>query len=208
MNDIKKHAVALTIIALLIFIKFIFVPILDWQDNVLADIALQERKIAKIELLMESKELLSSQEIKLDKRLTELNKRFYSLQNSEAFKRAVQKNIENELKSYELKIKNIGWKTTIEHSDAPLTQYSVNYSFSGQGENVVDYILAIDASDKYSELAMMNVTFSKQRKGRLGRLSGRLQRVFYMSKLAGTDAADNVDANMDDVKSKNHDVTD
>jgi len=183
-NDLKKHAVALTIIGFLVLIKFIFIPIFDWQNQQLAEMSLEQRKLEKVKLLMQSREVLSIQYSRLDKRLHKLNKRFYSQQNAEKFKRQQQKTIEAELKAQQLKIKNIGWQTTIENIDAPLTQYSVNYSFSGKGEDVVNYILSINANEKYSQLAVLHISFAKQRKGRLGRLSARLRRVFYMANLS------------------------
>lgn len=183
MNDLKKHAVALGAIALLVIIKFVFIPILDWQDNALTDIALQQRKVAKINLLVQSKDVLTDQETELIEHLQRLNKRFYSQQNGNSFKRKIQKTIEDDLKLRKLKIKNIGWQTTTDNPIAPLTQYSINYSFSGKGVDMVNYILAINASDKYSQVAVLNISFSEQRQGRLGYLSARLQRVFYMSQL-------------------------
>jgi len=64
---------------------------------------------------------------------------------------------------------------------APLTQYSISYSFSGQGTEVINYLLSINAADKYSEVAEFNATFARQYPGQIGRLTIRLRRTFYMT---------------------------
>ncbi len=181
MNELKKHALALSLIAILIIIKFLFIPIIDWQNEKQSRLALLERKIAKIDVLMQGKEEISNWKNVLEQQLVNLSNDFYAKQDGEKFKRQQQKLIEAEVKAFNLKMNNIGWKTTIDNPVAPLTQYSVSYSFTGQGTEVINYLLSINAADKYSEIAEFNATFARKYPGQIGRLTIRLRRTFYMN---------------------------
>jgi len=108
MHELKKHALALSLIATLIIIKFIFIPIADWQDDKQGQLALLERKVAKIDDLMLSKEKIVSWGAVLEQQITNLSNDFYIKQDGGKFKRKQQKLIEAEIKVFDLKMNNIG----------------------------------------------------------------------------------------------------
>ncbi|WDE00524.1 hypothetical protein [Thalassomonas actiniarum] len=180
MNDLKKHALALSFIAVLVCIKFVYIPIIDWQDEQLGTLALLERKINKVDHLLTEEEQLTVDHEMSTRQVLALSQGFYHNQDPEPFKRQQQKNIEAELLAHKLKIKNIGWQITMENADVNLNQFSINYTFDGKSEDVINYLLAISANEKFSELTEFNLSFVKQKAGKLGRVSARLRRVFFM----------------------------
>ena len=180
MNDIKKHALALFVIAILLYFKFIMVPILEWQDTNLLKLALLERKINKVEQLLTNKVSIEKSQNDLSEHLKKLNHNFFQPQPVEEFKLQQQKLIEQELTSLGLNINSIGWKNNQNLDNAPLTQFQVDIGFSGKSEQVIEYLLSVSSHVPISEVMVMNLSFQRQQIGQLGSLRARIRLAYYM----------------------------
>lgn len=180
MDELKKHSVAISLIALLLSIKFVFVPMIDWQNEQATQLRLLDKKLNKIGQLILQQDQLKNREVELDRTLSTLTSPFYAPKDADVFKRDIQKQIEDELESFELKLNNIGWQTTLSNDNVLLNAFSIEYSFAGEGSNVLNYVLNIAQSDKYSKFSEYSMSFSRQKPGKLGRITIRLKRVFYM----------------------------
>ena len=180
MNELKKHALALSVIAILIYFKFIIVPMVDWQDEKLLKLALLERKITKVEQLLINKNSVQELQNSLGEYLTTLNHSFYPAQPIEAFKLQQQKRIEEELTNFGLNINSIGWKNNQTLNEAPLIQFRVDIAFGGKSEQVIEFLLSLSNHVLISEIVGLNLSFQRQRIGQLGSLRARITVVYYM----------------------------
>lgn len=171
---------ALILIAVLLSIKFIFVPLVEWQDKQIVQLRLLDKKVGKIEQLIYQQEKLELAHREAEQSLVVLSSSFYTAQNPDAFKRKIQKQVEEELEKFELKISNIGWQTTVKNQGAPIDEFGLEYSFSGKGEQVFQYMLYLAQDTKYSDFSEFSMSFSRQKPGKLGRITIRLIRTFYM----------------------------
>jgi len=180
MNDIKKHALALFIIAILLYFKFILVPVLEWQDTKLLKLALLERKINRVEQLLTNQMSIEELDNDLNKHLNRLNHNFFQPQPIEEFKLQQQKLIEEELASLGLNVNSIGWKNNQNLDNASLTQFQVDIGFSGKSEQVIEYLLSVSSHVPISEVMVMNLSFQRQQMGQLGSLRARIRLAYYM----------------------------
>ena len=181
MNDLKRYSLALGVIAILALFKFVFVPILAWQDQKLARLALLEKKLAKIERLRTNKEQLVRQQEEIFNHLSALAPVFNPSQAPESLQLKQQKIIESELARYDLKLVSIGWKTPLDLEVTPLIRNQVEYGFSGATEKTVEYLMALNGRNPAVDLNTLDFSFRNQRKGKLGSVTVRIRASYYIA---------------------------
>lgn len=182
MNDIKKHALALSLITLLLFLKFILIPLIQWQDNQINTVAMLERKIEKVDNLLLSDNVLNEQYLALSNALSNLEHEIFLYQEESTFQLKQQKIVESNLLKNILKVSSIGWQNTVELTQLPLLQFSLEYRISGKTNNVVEYLTQLKAQDKTPDIQALNFSFRNQNQGKLGSVSARIRVTYYMFK--------------------------
>jgi len=180
MNELKKYKYPLMLIAILCLFKFIIVPVFTWQDALIAENKLLERKVSKVESLIDDENALNSKLETTKNSLNELLTYFYPVKDAQAFRLAKQKEIEQQLAKYELKSSTVGWQNTVAIPDTPLTRFQLQYSFSGQSDQAIAYLLAQQSMGYWHELETLNINVRRQKAGRLGQMSITLRVSFYM----------------------------
>lgn len=180
MNELNKHPIAIGLIAILLCFKIIFIPIIDWQDQKLAKLALLDKKIDKINYLLSNEDVIEQQSQEIEIRLNDVSERFFPAQNGDKFKLEQQKLIESHLKQYELSITNIGWKNRSDVSGVPLKAFRIEYGVSGKTVKVIDYLLSITNQEPMVELTGLTFKFRKQSIGKLGSVSARIRQEYYL----------------------------
>jgi len=180
MNELKKHTLSIAIIAILVFFKFVFMPIIDWQNEQLSTISMNERKIIKIErLIADEFEIIENKKL-VESKLTQFKKFTFSHQPADVFQREQQKIIEAEFESSALNIRSIGWKAQLIIADTPITQFQIEYAFSGEAEKVIDYLLRLESKQPWLDLLNLQLSFRKQKAGGLGNLNARIRVGLHM----------------------------
>ena len=182
MNELKRHYLALSFIAMLLCLKFVFVPIIDWQEEKLAKLALLDRKTHKIEQLLLNKASLDIQHQELQSYLVEFDKQFYPTYPVDTFKLQQQKLIESKVNQFDLIITNIGWKNQTDLLDAPLIEFPIEYAVDGTIEDVIRYILSTSEKEPFIELSGLVLTFRRPSMGTTGMVTARIKQVYFMKK--------------------------
>lgn len=182
MNELKKHALPLGLIAVLMFFKIVIIPIVDWQDEQLMKLGLLEKKANKIQQLLLNNNETVIRSSDLQQRLSELSLKFYNNQETEVFKLQQQKLIESELKKYHIAVKNIGWNKYSEVENTPLFEYQIEYNVIGKTENVINYLLSLSSSKRHIDIKSLRLSFLKSSKGKLGEVTARIKQNYYMVK--------------------------
>ncbi|WP_405598796.1 MULTISPECIES: hypothetical protein [unclassified Pseudoalteromonas] len=188
MADLKKHALALYFVGVLILLKFIFIPIIDWQDTVISEQQLEQRKLNKTLALLKNESAITIQLNNLDMLLKEISPLFYQWQSEAEFKREEQQKIEAQLIKYDLKSKRIGWKESFPGEGAPVLKYTIEYSFEGKGYQVLNYLIDLKADKHLVDTPQINFSFRGQKAGSLGIVSIFMRRNYYMRLKDDTDA--------------------
>jgi len=179
MAELKQHAWLLSLVALLLIVKFIIVPIFDWQDMKLAKIILLEKKQAKIDNVLTKKS--NNVNADLDLTLAQANKIFFSFQPSAAFKLEQQKMLESMLEKHKVKPINIGWKTSTFFEQLQITRYPLNVQFTGKTIDIIKFLTAIEAKENRIEIESLNLSIKGQRTNTLGRVNGSITLNFFMN---------------------------
>jgi hypothetical protein len=182
MNDLKKHALALSFIAILFSLKFILIPIIDWQNEQINSVLILERKIAKIENLLLSDDLFNEQHTNLSNALSNIEHGVFSYQEESTFQLQQQKIVESDLLKNALKISSIGWGNVVELDGLPLLQYPLEYRITGKTNKIIEYLIQLKTQDKLPDIKALNLSFRNQNQGELGSISARVRVTYYMFK--------------------------
>lgn len=180
MEELKNNSLAISLMIILTIIKFIVVPVMDWQNIKISEINLQARKLEKAEnLLVHGEELLKTrQNLKL--RVLTLKENFYEKQNQNVLQRKIQQTVEQELKALDLKVNTIGWQSKSIVDNTDLTQLRLEYRVEGKTVNVLKYLLNVNMKKNAPDVSILNLLFKTRAKGELGSVSAHIGLSFYM----------------------------
>ncbi|WP_024611183.1 hypothetical protein [Pseudoalteromonas sp. TB64] len=180
MADLKKHTLALCFVGLLVLLKFILIPIMDWQDTLIAEQQLEHRKLNKTLALLKNDSAITKQLTELNILLSDITPLFYKWASEAEFKREEQQKIESQLTKYELTSKRIGWKESFPNEGASILKYSIEYAFEGDGYQVLNYLIELKAEKHLVDTPQMSFSFRGQKAGKLGIISVFIRRDYYM----------------------------
>jgi len=179
MTELKKHALPLTIIVLLLIAKMIIVPIFDWQNALVAEITLLEKRQNKITHVLGKHSHNEQENNELTIELDKLTTIFFPLQTEADFKLTQQKMLESIMAKHTLKSQNIGWQTAKILPEISAIRYPIKMSIEGKHINLINFISDIETSTQHLEIIDFNVSFKGQREKGLGRVTGSLTLYLY-----------------------------
>ncbi len=177
MEELKQHRVLLSFIAILVFIKFVVIPVLDWQETVIIDIQNKERKLEKASQLIKRSGSFQEDRKLISAQLKEAEQLFFSLQVDSDFKLTQQKYLEQLMATHNLNVENFGWQTSSVNDSMLLKKYQVQVRFSGNITDLVNFIISLDQHSKRYEVTNFNFSFPP---GSSNIRNGRLSINFYM----------------------------
>lgn len=179
MNELKKHSLMLGLMCSLILIKFVIVPVYEWQDDKLAKIQLLAKKKEKIAGALTQETTFSEAAALLAKQVKKANNVFFPYQKEASFKVSQQKLIESLVKKYSITASNVGWQVTTPIPEYNLVSYQLRVQFVGKTLNVIDFITALET---YPSTIIINDFYfgvKQQQKKNLGSINGWFILKFY-----------------------------
>lgn len=179
MAELKKHALLLSLMLLLIVAKFVIVPIYDWQDTKLAEIELLTKKKMKIEGILQQETSFKESYDKLVAEVTQGDNAFFPYQKEADFKLSQQKLLEGILKKYNIKPSNIGWQITTPLVEYELMSYQIRIQFSGKTIDVINFINELEFYKYRVEIDDFYISVASQKNNDLGKSNGWFIIKFY-----------------------------
>ncbi len=106
----NNNKLLLSLVAVLLLIKFAVMPIFDWQAEKIDQInSLHKREVKAAELLAQKEHLMQQVQL-VEKKLADQQQAFPTFATSEDFRLETQKLLEELLKKHELNVKQIFWR--------------------------------------------------------------------------------------------------
>jgi len=179
LQELKKHAVLLFIVALLLLFKVLIIPVFEWQNTELAEIKLLDKRKDKISnVLAEYDDNIS----KSDALVTELDKIepiLFTFQPESEFKLTQQKMLEVLIKKHRLNTQNMGWLTSSLLPNLLITRYPIKMNMTGQHSDLINFIAALEVNKKLIEIADFNMSLKGQRGESLGQITSSVTLNFF-----------------------------
>jgi len=172
MAELRKHALLISLLVILLISKFIVVPIFEWQEQLIIENNSQEKRLAKITRVLTKDGQVNAVNQKLINELEKAERLFFSYQSESAFKLSQQQVFEKLLEKHQLRSSNIGWQTATEYTELALTRYQVNIRFSGQFVDVVAMYTELESSTPWLEIDNFNISTRSGKDGVIGNIKG------------------------------------
>jgi hypothetical protein len=180
LNKLKPYRYHLAVISILVLIKFVFMPIVAWQNSLLAEVELLEARKNKINLLVNNKSKTESRLKDYDNALKPMANIFNKKQLDSDFKLAQQKWLESVMESHHLSVKNISWELVSTIESPKIMQFQLKVNFSGKAEDLRGIIQSLESQTPLVYIANLIVNIKKQYPTYLGNADGSLTLHFYM----------------------------
>lgn len=179
MEDIKKNAWLLSIIGILLVLKLIVVPIIDWQDGKIAEIRLLANKQYKIDSVLAREDGNSQLVEKLSSLVEQGDAYFWPIENESEFKLATQRFIQEQLNKYNLRMINIGVEQHTEFQDLNVVQYPVKVRFTGDTPDAISFFMSLESNTKRLSIETFSLSMKGQNEENLGSSNGSALVMFY-----------------------------
>ncbi|SUI75408.1 Uncharacterised protein [Shewanella morhuae] len=180
MEALKKHPSLIVLIALLCVIKFIVVPITEWQALQVADIRLLNKRIVRAESALMQQAQNTEALSQLQLRVTSNNGLLYPHESENTFQLQIQQKIEELLAQYQLKSTNIGWLRTEDIKEYQVIRYQLQVRFEGPMVYVPSFQLALEQLPQWIEVSQFTAGLRYQSSTSLGDTNGMFVLDFFM----------------------------
>ena len=181
MNAIKEQSHLLLILGSILVVKFIFVPIMEWQDSKVIDIQLKKSQLSRYSYLLEQESRLELLKSQLTEYLTSAELRLLSSDSESVFELEKQQLLESLFMQFELETQNIGWQETVTLSEFGLIRRTMNVRLTGKVQSLMDLILAVEALEQKVAISNLSVQIVKQKQNQLGDFRGNVSFDFFVT---------------------------
>lgn len=191
MFDLKqpKHQLALGALVILIALKFLIVPLFDWQNSQLAQLAnLQKRAVKSQNVIVNQSQINQAQQT-INAQLKAVNSLFVDYQRESEFKLAMQQQIEQTIANNQLQINTSSWLPSITVANNQLIRHQLRLNLKGKMRDFINLITLLESKTPKAELKSLNINLKGQKSDGLGNMSGSLELAFYMHQAPNTGGA-------------------
>ncbi|GAA5142102.1 hypothetical protein [Thalassotalea piscium] len=179
MDELKKHSLLITLMVILGAVKFILVPVYDWQDAQLAEIKLLAKKKSKIENILNQEETFQQNHEKLAAEVKKGNAVFFPYQKEADFKLTQQKLLESLFKKHQVAASNIGWQVITPIPEININSFQIRVQFTGETLNVIQFMGALERYPQRIEITEFYLDLANQSGKKLGKTNGWFMLKFY-----------------------------
>ncbi|MFD2168191.1 hypothetical protein ACFSJY_18185 [Thalassotalea euphylliae] len=158
-EELKQHKLLLAVMGVLIFVKFVLIPVQEWQKDTATELELKRKKLFKAEYMLENLESFQKSNKELLRALSQAEDTLFDAKPDAEFELEQQIALEQLFKKYNLQIDNIGWKRAKSIAELDLKQYDVDVRFSGSLPDAIELTLAIEEMGKQIYVSDYNYTF-------------------------------------------------
>lgn len=191
MFDLKqpKHQLALGALVILIALKFLIVPLFDWQNSQLAQLAnLQKRAVKSQNVIVNQSQINQAQQT-INAQLKAVNSLFVDYQRESEFKLAMQQQIEQTIANNQLQINTSSWLPSITVANNQLIRHQLRLNLKGKMRDFINLITLLESKTPKAELKSLNINLKGQNNESLGRVEGTVELAFYMHQAPNTGEA-------------------
>jgi uncharacterized membrane protein YcgQ (UPF0703/DUF1980 family) len=172
----KKNIVLITILSVLVLVKFVLVPVFDWQNNKMEQITQLERKIKKSKDYIVRLPEMTAQQEQLTTVINTYKEQTDTYNDIGRYKLNKQRQLEALFSQYNVEIKALNWRDEVSTEQG--ISIPMYLQFTGQLKSFINLKLDILASGSNIELEKFNLNIAGQLEKSLGRVNGNLTIVF------------------------------
>lgn len=175
-----KHKLAFGLLATLLLLKFLLVPLFDWQNEQLSNITNLQKRASKSQNVITNQSQITQSQQRITAQLNAINSLFIGYKNDAEFKLAMQQQIEQSLANNQLQINNSSWLPSINVANEQLMRHQLRLSIKGTLLNFKNFITLLESTPPQVALKTFNINLKGQNSEQLGQVEGTIELAFYM----------------------------
>lgn len=183
MDELKKHPLLIALLVILAISNFILLPIMDWQDEMVSEISLKQKRLNKTTTLLKAYPQNQQQLEHLESLLTKVDQQYFPQQAENTFKLQQQTWLETIIESNQLNLQSLGWGRTKILEKTATTAFQVDIRLQGQARAFIDLHRIIENQGLKISVDEFRLNIKHSSESTLGSFQGNLKLSFYM--LAG-----------------------
>ena len=184
-QQLKKYKLLLLITLLLIVIKFIIVPIFNWQSVQISKAESQQLRLIKANSIIAQKESFILAADSAKESLRQYEDALFDSEEINGFKIDKQKEISRYLKENNLTLLNIGWQPELQFLNAQLHREQVRLNVGGQTHSVAQFIYFIEHHSKLVSVEQLSLNIRGLTTDESGTAEASMLISFYFNKFTG-----------------------
>ena len=178
--EIQKNQTLLVIVAVLLLLKLVIEPVINWQNQQIASNANLLKKVTKSEAVLSQQQQLNIVKSQVAVHLQQLTPLYYPYQSDTQFKLVQQQRVEGYLSKHQIKVSNIGWQALLKLDEQQLIRHQMLLTLQGKSSDLVALMQELETLSPRINIAEFNVSLKGQDAEQLGRVDGTARLVFYM----------------------------
>jgi len=179
-QQLNQHSKALLLITVLILMKFIVLPIIQWQETTLTTNTLLEKRLSKSAYAINNKIQMQQVLKQSTVKLSELEQLIYEYQLTNRFRLSQQKQLETLFEEYKIEITNLVWQAPVALTNWQISQHEVKLRIKGSLTNLQKLQAVLESKPQWLANNSFSYRLEKRRKNNLGNFSGRTSLTLYM----------------------------
>ena len=179
-TEIQKNQTLLLIVAVLLLLKILVEPLINWQNQQIAVNANLAKKATKSEAVLAQQQQLEALKSQVTAHLQQLTPLYYPYQSDTQFKLTQQQRVEEYLNKHQIKVSNIGWQALLKLDQQQLIRHQMLLSLQGKTTDLIALMQELETLTPRINIVEFNVSLKGQDAESLGRVDGNARLVFYM----------------------------
>lgn len=177
-NELRQHSFLLGLVAILLLIKYVFLPLIDWQDSVVIENKNLNKKLQKSFYVINHEVDNVEFNNRLDELLNLAEPVLFPPAVEVEFKLSTQQKLEKALESRSLTLSKIAWQSMKNVGETNLKEYFIDTHIDGNTLKLVEFLIAIE-EDKRFGINKFNIDMNSS-KDNLGYSRARVTFYLYM----------------------------
>jgi predicted PurR-regulated permease PerM len=166
----------LIVLFLLLALRFVMVPVIDWQQEQLDEIAAKQTKVEKADSVIARFPQLQQALEQVQQNNKQQLANYYGHESANSLKLQLQQELEALFLKHKIKVINFSWVAEIEN---PITEFRAKISYEGKTDDFAKLQLAIARYPKRINIAEWTSYINKMAENSLGDASGTILLTTY-----------------------------
>ena len=178
-EELKKYQLSLWVIGILILMRFIILPIFDWQNEQLVEIELLQGQRSRIDNVLGNRQKIEALDVEVTSILEQSGSLFLASTDAASFQLERQQWVEDTTNLFNLKIAHVGWNPRLTIPDMKLVGHVMLLNIEGNTVDTIRFIQTLQAQPNLIEIQTFGFRTTRIKDSVLGKSKTKLNLVFY-----------------------------
>lgn len=174
MNLSSTQKVLISIMSLLLLVKFFWLPWQDWQSALIEELQLKEKQLNKMHVMLANKQNVGNVAEDLNSQLSGIRQYIYRNNDNSRFKIQIQEKMQSLASEYNLRVAQFSWIDSGLLIDGVVRE-TLDLRLSGKVADLVRFHSTIESEQKSHSIVYFNFNFPRAKLGTPSSFSGNLR---------------------------------